>query len=136
MEPPGVIAEIPRHFIVRHDSESDFIGNENSRGLSGFKRRLKPLGCGFNVMLTEHQICDPEREAIDEDRVIGLKSRGEVKRGLDRNPSGFRAVGLVPLDTLPHFLVPNFRGRDIDPGRGQRLDQTFRMACFAGAGTA
>jgi hypothetical protein len=73
---------------------------------------------------SQHEVGDPEGQAVDEDGVgrgqrLG-QPRGEVERRLHGDPGG-RALGLVPRDPQRHVGIARLGGGDEgDPTAGRQ----------------
>ena len=107
------------------------------RMLGRGERLFQSRGLLFDIRLGEHEIRQPQRQAIDQNRPVaaGRKRFGEFPRRLNRAPSRAAALAMA-LDARRHLFVAHLGGGDISPGRRRSGNQAFRMAAFARTGAA
>jgi hypothetical protein len=88
--------------------------------------------------LRDHEVGQPEREAVDQSRPIGrevFKHFGQPQRRVDRAPA-LVAPGAVLGDALRHFLVEGLRRGDVAPRRRIPHHEMLGMAALARAGAS
>ena len=108
----------------------DLVRDEDRRNAQHPERGDEPLGRPLGVATRQHQVREPERQAVDDDgvgRPERGERRGELERRLDRAPA-FAALGPVPGDALGHLGVAGLAGRDIDAPRPERGGAGKRVA--------
>ena len=138
IDPPRGIAKGAGQRVVRHDSRAHLIGDkDNRRGLRG--QRPGEGGCGgLPVLIGQHQVRQPERQAIHQSRLIpiaGLQGAQQVARFLNGTPFWPSAV-LVQADSVRHFSVMSLCGGDVDRRRAHGQRHTLRQGAFARACSA
>ena len=140
MQPARGIAEPPRQGVVGHDTQPDFVGDEDhgarETGRSGDEFRARSLDRLFGA----EQVSQPERQAVDQHgrarRRRGMQRLDECQRFLDRLPSVGGALVAVGRDPLRHLGVVGLRGREIDLSAGPPGEPALGKAALAGTRTA
>jgi len=106
--------------------------------LAGGERYFEALRFPIDVAFVEHQIVEPQGQAIDQHRrgrrCAGDRA-GEIKRCLNGPPLSATAAAMLG-DPRRHLGIERFRGCDVDPRRRRRHDGLFREAALAGARAA
>jgi hypothetical protein len=82
-----------------------------------------------------HQVREPQRQTIDEARLIASfarERRGNIQRRFVLDPPT-PAPRLVMVDPLAHLVIESFRGRDVSPRRWQGGYKALGIGAFAGS---
>ena len=90
------------------------------------------------VVLGKEVVGQPERSAIDKDRLFGPRvgqGCGKVERGLDRDPAGAPVLAMAG-DAVAHLLIPGPGGGDVAAGATGAGDQLLGESGFSRPGTA
>ena len=105
------IAETARQCIVRHDPGPDFIADKHERRLVRKHGRFEPLDFGVDVAVGQHDVREPQRQAVDQDSRgpgKGGQRAGKIQRRVDGPPVMAAAV-LMFGDACRHLVVEGFR---------------------------
>jgi len=98
----------------------------------------RQLRIGGKVVLGKEVVGQPERSAIDKDRLFGPRvgqGCGKVERGLDRDPAGAPVLAMAG-DAVAHLLIPGLGGGDVAAGATGAGDQLLGESGFSRPGTA
>ena len=112
---------------------ADLVRDENRRGGKTAKRGDQRAAFGVHVASGLHEIGEPQGEAIDQRRRVGVERgqrAGEAEGFLHRAPCG-AASGPVRGDARRHFLVAGARSGDIDRTPPAGGDQALREPALA-----
>jgi len=104
-----------------------FSGTIPHGGGAGDQGGQQTCGFGGKVVLGKEVVGQPERSAIDKDRLFGPRvgqGCGKVERGLDRDPAGAPVLAMAG-DAVAHLLIPGLGGGDVAAGgRRKRIFPT------------
>ena len=133
MKAAGFVAEAAGQGVFGDDAQADFIGYEHNLFRAVDERGFE--GGDIYVVLGQHQITQPQGQAVDQDRRLGsAEGAGEVDRLLDSGPAGGGAVGAVRGDAGAHLVVEGLGGGDVGAEAGS--EERLGVAALAGAGAA
>ena len=133
----GLVTKSAAQWRVGNDAEADFVADQNRWCLATVQRRLQHRGRARDVLVREHQVRQPQRQTIDQNRPRPrlIERIGELDRRLDRVPPQL-TPSLMLGDARAHFVVERLRRRDINPGRAGLGKKLLGMPAFAGTRAA
>ncbi len=131
-----MVAKRPRHCVVRHDAEADFIGDEHNRPAKHRHRFDKSGALCLNVSsaiirFVTHNV----RQSTSTARSVrAFAQQGIAKRQglLDRPPLRSAPV-LVYGDAIFHLAIKGLPGGKVDWRKPAILDQLFGKGALARA---
>ena len=88
------VAKTPRKSVIGYDAGADLIGDEHDRSGATIESPLQLTGVAGDVRIRENAIAEPERQAVDQERVCRRRRRDCLRQVV-----GY-LDGLPPLATL------------------------------------
>jgi hypothetical protein len=131
------VAESTAKSIVGHDAEADLVRDQYERRRGLLQRGLKALNLRVDIRTRKQCICEPQRQAIDEQGCgsMGGKRPDDIARRFERPPA-CSASRLMGGDAFRHLGVAGFGRCHINPWRRQCRNQALGIAALARASTA
>ncbi len=131
---------------LRHEAEPDFVGDQHDGARRIAERPLQRREFLVDRGLGHQQIRQPQGQAIDQQRTLGIGLGGDCvrdgERRLDRMPertapatipSAAIPPGAMRGDPRPHLIVLRLGGRAIGAAARRPFDEGFGKAALARA---
>ena len=142
VEPPLGVPEASSERRLGHQSGPDLVGHEHERQTKARERVQQACARGVHVVLAEHQVRQPQRQAVDEHDIgCRLRStpgrRGDLlervrqrERRLDGAPARV-TIRPVAGDALAHLVVERLGGDHDRTPFAERLGENLRASTLA-----